>query len=77
VDDGTAGWGTSIAVETRFRRVPGLRLDENRQIGWYRNAANRGPEVLPMRFESSAVQDRSGSVREGRKRTIRPPDGGR
>jgi cytochrome P450 len=39
-----------IAVETLFRRMPGLRLDDSRQIRWYRNAANRGPESLPLVF---------------------------
>jgi cytochrome P450 len=65
-----------IAMETLFRRCPGLRLDEHREIVWYRNAANRGPEVLPMRFEPSAVRGRSGGVREERTGTLRPPVGG-
>ena len=39
-----------IALETLFRRMPGLRLDNSREIRWYRNAANRGPENLPVVF---------------------------
>jgi cytochrome P450 len=39
-----------IALETLFRRMPDLRLDESREIRWYRNAANRGPESLPLVF---------------------------
>lgn len=39
-----------MALETLFRRMPRLRLDENRPIRWYRNAANRGPESLPLVF---------------------------
>lgn len=43
-----------IAVATLFRRLPGLRLDDEGQIVWYRNAGNRGPEALPMRFDPVA-----------------------
>ena len=39
-----------IALETLFRRMPDLSLDESREIKWYRNAANRGPESLPVVF---------------------------
>ena len=39
-----------IALETLCRRMPGLRLDEGRAIRWYRNAGNRGPITLPLRF---------------------------
>src|SRR3954452_16137654 len=41
---------TRIALETLFARMPGLRLDETRQIEWYRNAGNRGPITLPVAF---------------------------
>jgi cytochrome P450 len=42
---------TSIALETLFRRAgDSLRLDDRREIRWYRNADNRGPENLPVRF---------------------------
>lgn len=41
---------TQIALETLFRRMPDLSLDQSRQIRWYRNAANRGPENLPLLF---------------------------
>jgi cytochrome P450 len=41
---------TRIALETLFRRMPGLKLDESREIVWYRNAANRGPIELPVVF---------------------------
>lgn len=41
----------SIALETLFRRCPGLRPDDEREVVWYRNAGNRGPEALPMRFD--------------------------
>ncbi len=40
-----------IALETLFRRMPGIRLDESREIEWYRNAANRGPITLPLTFD--------------------------
>jgi hypothetical protein len=30
--------------------MPNLRLDETREIRWYRNAANRGPDSLPLIF---------------------------
>jgi cytochrome P450 len=39
-----------ISLETLFRRMPAVKLDESRDIVWYRNAANRGPEVLPLVF---------------------------
>jgi cytochrome P450 len=41
---------TRIALETFFRRMPELRLDERQPIQWYRNASNRGPITLPLRF---------------------------
>jgi hypothetical protein len=31
--------------------MPDLSLDQSRQIRWYRNAANRGPENLPLLFQ--------------------------
>jgi hypothetical protein len=30
--------------------MPDLKLDESREIVWYRNAANRGPINLPVTF---------------------------
>lgn len=39
-----------IALETLFRRMPGIELDETREIEWYRNAGNRGPITLPLVF---------------------------
>ena len=39
-----------ISLETLFRRAPNMNLDPDREIVWYRNAANRGPEVLPLVF---------------------------
>lgn len=42
-----------ISLETLFRRMPDLRLDESREIKWYRNAANRGPESLPVVFSTA------------------------
>lgn len=41
---------TRIALETLFRRMPGIELDESREIEWYRNAGNRGPTILPLVF---------------------------
>lgn len=41
---------TRISLETLFRRAPNLKLDDDREIVWYRNAANRGPEALPIKF---------------------------
>jgi cytochrome P450 len=48
-----------IALETLFRRMPELRLDDSSEIRWYRNAANRGPERLPLVFSERPV---AGSV---------------
>ncbi len=42
-----------ISLETLLRRMPDLRLDESREIKWYRNAANRGPESLPVVFSTA------------------------
>ena len=39
-----------IALTTLFRRMPKLRLDESKQIQWYRNAGNRGPSSHPIVF---------------------------
>ncbi len=39
-----------IALGTLFRRMPGIRLDESKEIEWYRNTANRGPITLPLIF---------------------------
>lgn len=39
-----------IALETLFRRMPGIQLDASREIKWYRNAGNRGPITLPLVF---------------------------
>lgn len=39
-----------IALETLFRRMPGLRFDQNKETQWYRNAGNRGPVKLPLAF---------------------------
>ena len=41
-----------ISLETLFRRMPRIRLDESREIEWYRNAANRGPITLPLVFDA-------------------------
>jgi cytochrome P450 len=41
---------TKIAVETLFRRMSNLRIDESQEIRWYRNAGNRGPDALPLLF---------------------------
>jgi len=35
-----------IALETLFRRMPDLQLDECRPIAWYRNAGNGSPHGL-------------------------------
>ncbi len=39
-----------ISLETLLRRMPNLHLDETREIRRYRNAANRGPDSLPLIF---------------------------
>ncbi len=39
-----------ISLETLFRRMPGIKLDKSQGIRWYRNAANRGPDALPLVF---------------------------
>jgi cytochrome P450 len=41
---------SQIALETLFRRMPRLRLNESKEIQWYRNAGNRGPITLPLLF---------------------------
>ena len=42
---------TTVALEVLFRRAGDtLRLDDRSKIRWYRNAGNRGPENLPVRF---------------------------
>lgn len=43
---------TRMALETLFRRMPNIKLDESKEIKWYRNAANRGPAVLPLVFDA-------------------------
>lgn len=43
----------TIALEVLFRRLGAdFRLDRAREVRWYRNAGNRGPEALPIRFGS-------------------------
>jgi cytochrome P450 len=43
----------TIALEVLFRRLgTDFRLGSAREVRWYRNAGNRGPEALPVRFES-------------------------
>lgn len=38
-----------IALEALFARAGrDLRADEGREVRWYRNAGNRGPENLPV-----------------------------
>jgi cytochrome P450 len=46
-----------IALATLFRRMPDIKLDESRKIHWYRNAANRGPDRLPLTFARKASED--------------------
>jgi cytochrome P450 len=48
-----------IALETLFRRMPGTRLDESREIEWYRNAANRVPITLPLTFDAPQLARRA------------------
>src|SRR5581483_6541361 len=44
---------STIALEVLFRRLgTHFRLDPDRELRWYRNAGNRGPEALPVRFAS-------------------------
>ena len=40
-----------IALETLFRRMPDIKLDESKEIEWHRNAANRGCAVPPLTFD--------------------------
>jgi cytochrome P450 len=43
----------TIALEVLFRRLgTDFRLDPAREVRRYRNAGNRGPEVLPVSFAS-------------------------
>lgn len=42
---------TVSAVRQILERYPRLRLDPEREILWYRNAGNRGPESLPVRVD--------------------------
>lgn len=39
-----------IGLGRLLERMPGIRLDTGKPIVWYRNAANRGPSVLPVAF---------------------------
>jgi cytochrome P450 len=42
----------AIALEVLFRRLGmNFRLDLTREVRWYRNAGNRGPDALPVSFE--------------------------
>lgn len=43
---------TRIALEILFRRMSDIRRDESKEIEWHRNAANRGPTVLPLTFDA-------------------------
>jgi cytochrome P450 len=45
----------TVALETLIRRAPGLRLDPAGKIEWYRNAANRGPSVLPVTWDAAGA----------------------
>jgi cytochrome P450 len=41
----------TIALEVMFRRLGmNFRVDPTREVRWYRNAGNRGPEALPVSF---------------------------
>lgn len=42
---------TILAVEALLKRYPRLRLDPTRNIVWYRNAGNRGPESMVVRVD--------------------------
>lgn len=40
-----------VALDVLFRRAGGpIAVDHSREIRWYRNAGNRGPENLPVKF---------------------------
>jgi cytochrome P450 len=44
----------SIALEVLFARLgTNMRLDQPGEVRWYRNAGNRGPEALPVRFRAA------------------------
>lgn len=42
---------TVAALHQLLERFPRLRLDPDREIVWYRNLGNRGPESLPVRVD--------------------------
>ncbi|MEO8969084.1 MAG: cytochrome P450 [Solirubrobacteraceae bacterium] len=44
-----------VALSILFARLDDLRLDENAEIRWYRNAANRGPDELHLTFGAIAA----------------------
>jgi cytochrome P450 len=44
-----------IAIGTLLSRMPNLKLDGSKPIRWYRNAGNRGPINLPLRFGRGAT----------------------
>jgi cytochrome P450 len=45
---------TRVALETLFRRIPSIKLDEEGKIEWYRNTAKRRPAtVLLLVFDVS------------------------
>ncbi len=42
-----------IALRVLFERLSEMRLGEEGDIRWYRNAGNRGPDRLPLRFQAT------------------------
>lgn len=43
-----------IGLRVLFERLQEMHIDEHREICWYRNATNRGPDRLPVVFRASA-----------------------
>ncbi len=41
-----------IAVRVLLQRLPEMRLGDEGEIRWYRNAGNRGPDRLPVKFQA-------------------------
>jgi cytochrome P450 len=42
-----------IALRVLFERLGEMRLGEEDEIRWYRNAGNRGPDRLPVKFQAT------------------------
>lgn len=54
-----------IALRVLLARLQDMRIDERAEIRWYRNAANRGPEELRVRFRAKSSMKRECHAQSG------------